>query len=154
MGLPERRSMPTENDPERQEYLDDRRLLIEAELTQSLTLDKALLTLSGTALGLSITFASNFVPDGEHQLAKWLVGAWCLFSAAIVCTVVSLFISQKALRHARGMLDLVYSKSDTLPSRNWWSTLTFLLNTFALLLFIVGVFSLAYLAWQGLPHGE
>ena len=148
--------MPTQQDSNRQEYLDERRLLLEAELAMSQTLDKALLTLSSGALGLSITLARYFVPEQEPQLSKALLWAWSLFGGAVVCTIISLFTSQTALRRHRDILDTEYSNSDSSDStmRNYWALCTSLCNLVALVLFILGVIILAYLAWLGLPSGQ
>ncbi len=148
--------MPTQQDSNRQEYLDERRLLVEAELAISQTLDKALLTLSSGALGLSITLARYFVPEQEPQLSKVLLWAWSLFGGAVVCTIISLFTSQIALRRHRDILDTDYSNNDSSDSkmRNYWAYCTSLCTLVALVLFILGVIILACLAWLGLPSAQ
>jgi hypothetical protein len=144
--------MPLEKDTKQNQYLDERRLLVEAELAQSQTLDKALLTLSSSALVISLTLAERFLSkNGDHT--TWLIFAWCFFGGATICTVISLFTSQTALRCQRDILDAKHCNSNT-NKINRWATATSLLNIVALVLFVAGVFILTKLVWLGLQSGQ
>jgi hypothetical protein len=47
------------NDREREEYLQERRLLIDLKVDSERTLDRTIITLSGGALALSMTFVNQ-----------------------------------------------------------------------------------------------
>ena len=69
--------------------------LVKARETASRDYDKALLTLAGGALGISIAFIHNVAPHPKHT--AWLGMAWGLFALSLVFVVVSLLTSQYEL---------------------------------------------------------
>lgn len=69
--------------------------LVNARETASRDYDKALLTLAGGALGISIAFIHNVAPHPKHT--AWLGAAWGLFALSLVFVVVSLLTSQYEL---------------------------------------------------------
>ena len=72
--------------------------LISADQTASRDYDKALLTLSAGALGVSIAFIHTVAPHPKD--IAWLGLAWGLFALSLVCVVSSLLTSQHELREA------------------------------------------------------
>ena len=88
-------------------YLEERKLLIDAEREGSRSLDKAILVLAGGAIGLSLTTLDKFAPS------NWfLYGSWILLVLSIVLTLFSFLTSQWACSRQRDMLDLEWQPAD------------------------------------------
>jgi len=71
--------------------------LVEAEHKASQAYDEAVMTLSGGALGISLTFAKHLVKSPVISLWR-LELAWGALSASIALILVSMVTSQFALR--------------------------------------------------------
>lgn len=143
--------MPSDTQPsdsgeprlEREVYLQERRDLNQAEAEQSRSFDKAVLTLSAGALGISITFIRDVVPVIRPCTGWVLYVGWAAFVASLLVTLWSFLTSMKALRRQLEILDAVHmglgapNLSDNAPAR-----LTNRLNYLSFLLFIAGAAAL------------
>jgi hypothetical protein len=118
--------------------------LIKADYKASEAYDKAVMTLSGGALGISITFIHDIAPAPNPGTLYWLVIAWCAFGASIACILISKLTSQWALRKAIRQVDdgTIYNQS---PGQKY-SWLTKWLNISAGVAFLIGVATLAVFA--------
>ena len=124
-----------QEDPERREYLQERRLAIDAEGEVSTSFDKAMLTLSAGALALSITFIHQVAP--APRLMWLLLLSWLGFSLTLLATLVSFLLSQASLRRYREIMDNRYEgKVD--DERNTPATWTKALNIASIALFTTG----------------
>jgi hypothetical protein len=133
-------------------YADERKLLIDEEREAARTFDKAMLTLSGGALGLSITFIRQLAP--KPHLIGLLVTAWSCLAVALLATILGLHISQSAIRRARDMLDDDQRGiSDALNRKNDPARLTNCFNWIAAFAFLAGIAFLAVFAIFNL-HGN
>jgi hypothetical protein len=57
--------------------------------------DRAVMTLSGGALGVSIAFIHNVAP---HPKDKWAIGtSWALFAASLLLILLSFLTSERAI---------------------------------------------------------
>jgi len=126
---------------EREEYLEERRMLIDLEKTSSASFDKAMLTLSGGALGLSINF---FKDMAEPKSVSLLISSWSCFMLTLLLTSMSLLTSQYAIRRQREILDKKYEKGGVEKHEegfdsNHWNTATSILNPVSIITFIVGL---------------
>ena len=61
-------------------YLEERKDLVKAEQSMYERFDKAILTLSAGALGISITFINQIAPTPKPNTRGWILSAWLLFS--------------------------------------------------------------------------
>ena len=134
---------------ERETYLDERKLLVDAEREAARSFDKTMITLSGAALGLSITFVRYIAPEpqGKHLLCL----AWVCFSVALIVTLSSFLTAQSALRKQREILDQYYEKKMEELKANPCATWTNRLNVSSIVLFISGVVLLACFSMKNLP---
>ena len=113
-------------------YREERNSLVDAEREGSRSFDKAVLTLSAGALGLSITFLRQIAPSPIPGTVVVLIFAWIAFGLSVLCTLSSFLTSQRAIGRQREILDEIYSKK--IPNENWsglknpWSTVTSILN--------------------------
>ena len=117
-----------------QEY---RTLLTNIEQKSQEDYDKAILTLSGGALGVTFAFVKNIVGDSPVQFPWLLYSAWIAWTVSLLATLFSFYFSRKALRKAIGQLDenKIHSES---PGGYLDKTTSFL-NSSSGLLFIAGV---------------
>jgi hypothetical protein len=102
--------------------------------------DKAVMTLSGSALGISFVFIRDVIGPGQIIEPKFLIISWLSWAVAISSILISFFTSGKALRKAIDDTD-----ADTIHltfSKNWWSKATRIFNFLGGLTFLLGVFFL------------
>ena len=114
--------------------------------------DKAMLTLSAGALGLSITFIHNIAPN--PQCINLLIISWCFFTIALLCTLSSFLTSQFGSRKQRKILDNYYKDPsiDQAMQKNCYAVITNWLNIISLSLFIIGVFFMLFFSYSNLIH--
>ena len=122
-------------------YSEYRRDLLGRQLSNAVQYDKAILSLSTGALGLSIGFIKDIVPL-ERALAIWLlILSWTLFGAAIIGTVVSYPIGQKAINVQLGYAEKYYlEKNDQyFKKRNPWSVAILCIGIVSSVAFVIAV---------------
>jgi hypothetical protein len=114
-----------------------RALLIETEQKSQADFDKAVLTLSGGALGLSFAFVRNLVGAGEFIHPLYLLIAWISWGLSQTAILLSFYFSTLALRKAVRQLD--HRKLPTEKPGGWWDRATASLNFLGLVLFVIGL---------------
>ena len=109
---------------------DTRKDYVESEHHAQDQFDKAVLTLSGGAFGVSFAFMNDVVGDDPHYLL-WILLAWSAWGLSITLILISFYTSNVSFRRA----------IKNLPKGNGgrWTTATSLLNFFAGTLFVLGV---------------
>ena len=117
-----------------------RRMLIDLEQKSIESFDKTVLTLSGGALGLSMTFLKNIVGPANEAQILWLTIAWGCWAFSLVLTLSSFWLSARAMRKAVRQLDN-WKLGQERPGGSWdWATENFtLLGGVA---FILGVIAM------------
>jgi len=131
-------------------YLDERKALIDAERESARLFDKAILTLTSGAFGLSLAFIRQIVPSIRCGTKLFLIFGWTGFSLSLLSTLISFLISQFACRKQREILELEYSRDQKQNSqedkqniKNKWARCTNRLNISSLVFFILGLIFLA-----------
>ncbi len=131
-------------------YLDERKALIDAEHESARLFDKAILTLTSGAFGLSLAFIRQIVPSIKCGTKLFLIFGWMGFSLSLLSTLISFLISQFACRKQREILELEYSRDQKQNSqedkqniKNKWACCTNRLNISSLVFFILGLIFLA-----------
>jgi hypothetical protein len=104
--------------------------------------DKAILSLSGGALGVSFAFIKDIVGPGPVVRQYFLFAAWVAWAVSASCTLLSFYTSDQALRKAIRQTDL--KKIDREKPGGWIAALTAVLNAGAGLLFLLGVGLIVY----------
>ncbi len=130
-------------DNDKQMYLDERRLLVEGEVQVAARFDKSILTLSGGALLLSMTFLRDII-GGTPKDTWTLIVAWLLLGVTIAAMLVSLLTSQKAYQRQRDILDKHFGDSNGGDEPNCWACGTKWLNRISIIFFLVGITFLGY----------
>jgi hypothetical protein len=130
---------------------DYRELLVNAHQSMAATFDKAIMTLSGGALGLSITFLHDVAPHPTHR--KLLATSWSCFVLSLLVTLISFVTSQAAIKARIAELD-----DDSSAPRAWWrpdsGKWTTWLNLSSAALLIAGaVFLVLFALYNFRTHG-
>ena len=135
-----------------QTYIDERRAQVEAKRAASNSFDRAILSLSGGALALSLVFVKQIAPTPTSDSMPYLMGAWSTFGAAITAMLLSLISSEHAIQRQIDLLDdRQRSEAAKLVESNWWSYLIARLNWASIGLFVAGVTLLAVFVTMNLP---
>ena len=90
----------------RDDYLKERQVLLQLKNASIHSFDKAMLTLSASALAFSISMLG--ILEKPLMRTEFLHGSWLLFAAAVLSTVVSLFLSHQAFHRELKRVDLNY----------------------------------------------
>ena len=99
--------------------------------------DKAVLTLSGGAIGVSFAFMNDVVGDDPHHI-MWILLAWTAWSLSIIFIFISFYVGAQAFRQEIKNLD----EGKVGGSR--WSTAVGWLNPLAGIMFVLGVLFLGF----------
>jgi hypothetical protein len=138
----------------RKEYFDERTLLVNAEQESSKSFDKAMLTLSAGALGLSLTYMRDFA---RHPCCSALLYiAWAMFGLCLLSTAWSFLLSQSGLRRQRQINELdCFSVGPNTPNpksrRNRYANATNCLNWLSAIAFSFGLIVLTLFAIANFP---
>ncbi len=87
------------------ELIAYRDFIIDAEQKSQDSYDKAVLSLSGGALGISIAFIKDIIGSKPFSMKLFLFFSWGLWGVSILCILFSYFFSIKALRKTRRQID-------------------------------------------------
>ncbi|GAA4861135.1 hypothetical protein [Luteimonas vadosa] len=134
---------PTKKPPN--EY---RQWLISAEQKAQDDFDKAVLSLSGGALGISFIFVKDIIGPGLIHHPLWVLVAWLSWALSSLAILTSFFASHIALRRAIKQCDdgSIYSQT---PG-GIFSSVTRNLNASGAFLFVVGVCFMAAFIYSNL----
>ncbi len=107
--------------------------LVKAHHTASQDFDKALMTLAGGALGISLAFIHDVAP---HPHSKWLIATgWGSLALSLLLIITSYLTSQEALWQAIGAVD----NPDKEPRPDRFGRATAVINWASAGCFIIGV---------------
>jgi hypothetical protein len=113
-----------------------RALLAKLEVQSQTSYDKAILTLSGGALGVTVTFIEKVVKN--PVALEIALGSWICWSVSLTCVLYSFYASTKALRHA--ILKLDKGELDPDEPGGWAGRGTEVLNFASGFFFLAGTF--------------
>lgn len=124
-----------------------RSLLLNIEQKMQSDFDKAVMTLSGGALGISFTFLKEVVKATAIKSSGWLLCAWILWGASISCVLFSYFSSSLAMRKAISQTDeeKIYVEAEG----GFFNKVTYVLNPAGGILFLLGIVAIAlFMRWN------
>ncbi len=133
-------------------YLSVRQYYDQAELELSGRFDKWVLTLSGSALAISITFIDKIAKEPSIETLFWLKFSWACFVLSLLIALLSLLTSQSAIRENRKELDDAYEEGrpSSLKFRRWYSWATNFCNWGSLGAFILGAIFLCIFSFTNI----
>ena len=137
----------THEEKKYQIFIDERKLLIQAEQEGAKTFDKAILAFASGAFGVSIAFLKDIVPR-PYPNTLWLLGlSWMLFSLCLLTILFSFLASQIACKKS---IESAYEKimeNKTVPNK--WADITLVSNYASLILLgLAFVFSGVFVYWN------
>lgn len=123
--------------------------LFELEQQMQISYDKAVMTLSGGALGVSLTFIRDIADKTALHASGWLLAAWLCWGVSVTCVLFSFFSSSLALRRAARQTDerTIYLEA----VGGGWNCATMILNPLAGVLFLFGVVSICVFVGRNIP---
>jgi hypothetical protein len=125
----------------RELYQETRKELIAQKSSNSEAYDKAVLTLSSAFLGISLAFLKDYATDHIIEGVVLLPLSWILLTMAIVTTVVSFQLSNRAADIQMGQAERYYIlKDETAFDRTRFARYVDYVNWAAGTLFVLGVF--------------
>jgi hypothetical protein len=132
--------------------IEERKLLFGAMLDGSKLFDKAIITISAGAYGLSLTMLSALQPIKPGTLS-YLKYAWILLGACIVLTLISLMTSQQACMRNIKIIQNRSSENNH-NETNIWSIITYAINFTTTIIFIIGLFLLTNFGFLNVSQKE
>ncbi len=132
-------------------YRDERNTLIAGEQDCSRSYDKYVLTLSGGALGLSLTFVHDIIGDAPVRVPALIVLVWISFTLAVGAALGAIHQGGLLYCDFRTVLDskaehagdeFLWTEVRTEQSKSRRSKLVTVLNYGSLMFFLLGVFLL------------
>lgn len=132
-------------------YLDERKLLVDAIREGARSFDKAILTLSAGAFGLSLTFIKQIAPTIQPGTICLLITSWVFFGVSILVTLISFLTSQSACKHQIEILEAKLAKEDN--DTNTPAKFTKVLNITSIIMFIIRIVFLSTFAISNLREG-
>ncbi len=122
-------------------FITTRQSYVQAGLEVSGRYDKWVLTLSGGALAISITFLEKIAKNPTPATLPWLEYSWLFLIACMLTALSSLVTSQYAINENLKMLDFSYTRGvpTDFGSLRRFTRLTAILNWVSLGSFIIGV---------------
>jgi uncharacterized BrkB/YihY/UPF0761 family membrane protein len=113
-----------------------REWLVSAYEGATQSFDKAIMTLAGGALGVSIAFIHDVAPKPIH---KWLLGvAWILFAVSLLLILISFLASQRAILDMMRQIDEDVEKvarGKATDRLNWTAAGSFVVGVVFLVIF-------------------
>ena len=111
--------------------------------------DKAVIALSGGALGLSFTFLKEVAKGETLHNARWLLASWVLWGTSSSCILFSFLCSATAMQTAINQTDekTIYIEA----AGGLFNRITKILNVAAGLMFFAGVISIVIFVWRNTP---
>jgi len=134
-------STPSSTDSEYPVPADDireyRQWLVKADQQAATDFDKAIMTLSGGALGISIAFLKDVAPAPRPETKIYLIIAWGAFAVSLGAILLSYLMSMRAIRIVIKRVDdhALYERGET----SFPSVLTWICNIMGALGFFLGV---------------
>ena len=127
------------------DYLAERKMLIEGEFDSGRSLDKYLTSLASGALGLSLVFLDRVRPDPAWTWV--LVAAWVFFASCLTCVLVGLLYNQDAYRVQRDILEEICSGDESPNCDNRPARISRCLSKLGIASFILAVILLLTFAY-------
>ena len=119
-----------------QQYLDERKLLIESERAAGDNFDKVLLALSAGSVALSVTFVEKIGAAGVAKPLLYI--AWAVLAAALIANLRSFMVLQQSIARVMEVNDLMWELGPCDMSNPYQRQIK-LLNQWSFRLFMAGI---------------
>jgi uncharacterized membrane protein len=136
------------------QYLEERKMLIDAARESARTFDKAVLTFGSAAFGFSIAFVKDIAPNPISDTLCWLESSWLLFSFGLLAILLSFLFSHRACMFEIEVGAEALGKKDYNRRRNPWSTATNCCNILCIILLFSGMLCWSIFASDNIRYGD
>jgi hypothetical protein len=126
-------------------YYKAREFYDKAELEISGRYDYWILTLSGSALGISLTFMEKIAKEPSAGSLMFLYLAWLFLAFTLLLGLISFLFSQEAIREQRRLLDGEIIEKFTFTR---WANISNWISAFS---FTLGIIFLCYFSLANVP---
>ena len=133
-----------------QQYLDDRKELVDAARESARTFDKAVLTFGSAIFGFSIAFLKDVAPHPASDTLLWLGAAWFLFAFGLLLILLSFLFSHRACMFEIECATKKIADPNCETQNNRWSTITDRCNFACIAFLFLGLISWSVFAFQNL----
>ncbi len=137
-----------------QQYLDERKELIDAARESARTFDKAVLTFASVIFGFSIAFLKDVAPKPAPGTLGWLATAWGFFAFGLLLILLSFLFSHRACMFEIECATQKINDPDCESKRNLWSSVTDCCNFTCVVLLFLGLVSWSVFAFKNLGEGS
>jgi len=146
------------NNKEYQDYLEERRFLIQSKREGANLFDKSILTISAGAFGISLTFYNQIAPKLKSGTEYFLIIAWICLGLSMITILISIFTSRLACLRGIEILEKMYfpqerNENNKKEEKNFPAFWTKRLNIFSIMVFIAGIIFLAIFSIVNLING-
>ncbi len=139
-------------DKAHEQYVEERKLLIDAARESARTFDKAVLTFGAAVFGGSIAFIKDVAPKPELFTLKWLAISWGLFSVGLLSIILSFLFGHKACMFEIDIGADALKNPEVSRPINRWSTATDWANALCVAFLFVGLLSWSVFAFENLAE--
>lgn len=148
----------SENDPleiDAKSFLDHRQRLDELRINQITAFDKAVLSLSTGAIGLSLLIL-QWISGRQNPVEMWAIGlSWIFLLLAILANLISYHMSFEDVSHEIAKIDRDIEAGRRLSEDgNIFRTATLFFNRVSLVCFAVGAILLFWFAYSNSMGGS
>lgn len=123
--------------PIEEHLLKYRDTLVSADQKAQEEFDKAVLALSGGALGVSLVFLKDIIGSNPIKLPELLMAAWVCWAFSTLSVLTSYYLAHKTIRRMIEQID--DGKAYAPGFGDWYAKATLRLNAAGAILFFVGV---------------
>lgn len=141
------------NAEEYKQYLEERKLLIDAARESARTFDQAVLAFGAAVFGSSVAFLKDVVSTPALWSLKWLATSWVAFSLGLLAILLSFLFSHRACMHEIDVGAEALGKPDYKRKKNGWSIATNWCNGLSVGLLFIGILCWSRFAFINLSIG-
>jgi len=133
-----------------QQYLNERKELVDAARESARTFDKAVLTFGAAVFGFSIAFLKDVAPHPARDTLAWLGWAWALFAVGLLLILLSFLFSHRACMFEIECATNRITDPDCETKKNRWSTASDCCNYACIGCLFLGLLSWSVFAFENL----
>jgi hypothetical protein len=139
---------------EYKQHMKERESLVDAAREAMRTFDQAILAFGSAIFAGSIAFLKDVAPRPQPYSLKWLGLSWALFTAGLLCVMLSFVFSHKACMFDIGAsADAIGKPTDHKRPENPFSPITARCNSLCIVFLVLGMVSWAAFALENLAKG-
>ncbi len=142
-----------DNSQEYELFIRQREALINTANLAATGFAKAIMTLSGGALALSLKFMADMAHNTYPMKAGTLLASWIFLGLALAAITTSFLLAEFGQLKQVAINDEFFKKSEKTHPKNHYCCIISVLNITSLIAFLIGMFLTIAFAYNNLPPG-